>query len=154
MHPANERQRYNVTSSPIGWAHTQNDPCWSYIGSKYTQSWHIITCSLESCEINTLRPRQYGRCSAANISKCIFFNENMKISIEFSMKFVPKGSINKIPTLDQITAWHQQGSKPLSEPMMVYRCIYASLGLNELMKNCSLLTLCHIFILKGKKNMN
>ena len=25
--PANERRRYNVTSSLIGWAHTQNDPC-------------------------------------------------------------------------------------------------------------------------------
>ena len=26
MHPANERPRYNVTSSLIGWAHSQNDP--------------------------------------------------------------------------------------------------------------------------------
>ena len=30
MRPANERRRYNVTSSPIGWAHTQNDPCMTY----------------------------------------------------------------------------------------------------------------------------
>ena len=27
MRPANERRRYIVTSSLIGWAHTQNDPC-------------------------------------------------------------------------------------------------------------------------------
>ena len=27
MHPANERQYNIVTASPIGWAHTQNDPC-------------------------------------------------------------------------------------------------------------------------------
>ena len=27
MHPANERWCYIVTSSLIGWAHTQNDPC-------------------------------------------------------------------------------------------------------------------------------
>ena len=27
MRPANGRQRYIVTSSVIGWAHTQNDPC-------------------------------------------------------------------------------------------------------------------------------
>ena len=27
MHPANERWRYIVTSSLIGWAQTQNDPC-------------------------------------------------------------------------------------------------------------------------------
>ena len=26
MCPANERRRYNVTSSLIGWAHVQNDP--------------------------------------------------------------------------------------------------------------------------------
>ena len=27
MRPANERRRYSVTSSPIGWAHSQNEPC-------------------------------------------------------------------------------------------------------------------------------
>ena len=27
MRPVNERRRYNVTSSLIGWAHGQNDPC-------------------------------------------------------------------------------------------------------------------------------
>ena len=27
MCSANERRRYNVASSLIGWAHTQNDPC-------------------------------------------------------------------------------------------------------------------------------
>ena len=27
MYPANERQRYIVTSSLIGWVHTQNNPC-------------------------------------------------------------------------------------------------------------------------------
>ena len=27
MHPANERRHYIVTSSLIGWEHTQNDPC-------------------------------------------------------------------------------------------------------------------------------
>ena len=28
MDAANERRRYNVTSSLIGWAHAQNDPGW------------------------------------------------------------------------------------------------------------------------------
>ena len=32
MRPTNERQCYIVTSSLIGWAHTQNDPCWSRVG--------------------------------------------------------------------------------------------------------------------------
>ena len=42
------------------------------------------------------------------------------------------GPINNIPALVQIMAWRRQGDKPLSEPMIVYWCIYASLGLNEL----------------------
>ena len=29
MRPANERRRYNVTSSFIGWTHAQNEPCTS-----------------------------------------------------------------------------------------------------------------------------
>ena len=37
----------------------------------------------------------------------------------FSLKFVPKGSINNIPALVQIMAWYRWGDKPLSEPMMV-----------------------------------
>ena len=35
------------------------------------------------------------------------------------MKFVPKGSFNKIPALIQITAWCRPGDKLLSEPMMI-----------------------------------
>ena len=31
MRPANERRRYNVTLSLIGWTHSQNDPCLSYV---------------------------------------------------------------------------------------------------------------------------
>ena len=33
MRAANERRCYIVTSSPIGWAHTQNDPWWHYMAS-------------------------------------------------------------------------------------------------------------------------
>ena len=51
--------------------------------------------------------------------KCIFVNENMFISINILLKFIPKGPINKIPTLVQIMAWRRPGDKPLSEPMMV-----------------------------------
>ena len=35
------------------------------------------------------------------------------------MNSVPKCSINNIPALVQILAWHRSGPKPLSEPMMV-----------------------------------
>ena len=36
-----------------------------------------------------------------------------------SLKFVPKGQINNIPTLVQIMAWRRPGDKPLPELMMV-----------------------------------
>ena len=69
--------------------------------------------------INTLRPIQNGRHFTDDIFKCIFLNENVWISIKISLKFVPKGPINNIPTLVQIMAWRRPGDKPLSEAMMV-----------------------------------
>ena len=68
--------------------------------------------------INTMRPRQNGRYFPDNILKCIFFNENVWISIAVSQKFVPMGPINNIPALVEIMAWRWPGDKPLSEPMV------------------------------------
>ena len=69
--------------------------------------------------INTLRPRQNGPHSPDDIFKCIFLNENIWISFETSLKFVPEGPINNIPSLAEIMAWCRPGDKPLSEPMTV-----------------------------------
>ena len=69
--------------------------------------------------INTLRPRQNGRHFPDDIFKRIFLNENVRISIKISPKFVPKGPISINPALVQIMAWCRSGGKPLSEPMMV-----------------------------------
>ena len=54
-----------------------------------------------------------------DIFNCIFFNENIWISIGISLKYVPKGQINNIPPLVQIMDCCLPGDKPLSEPMMV-----------------------------------
>ena len=67
----------------------------------------------------TLRPRQNGRHFADDIFKCIFLNENVWIPNKISLKCVPKGPINNIPSLVQIMVWRCPGAKPLSEPMMV-----------------------------------
>ena len=72
-----------------------------------------------SGKLNTLRPRQNGRHLADDTFNSIFVNENVRILITFSLKFVPNGSINNIPALVQIMAWCRWGDKPLSEPMMV-----------------------------------
>ena len=69
--------------------------------------------------VNTLRPRQNGRHFADDTFKRIFVNENVRILIEISLKFVSKGPINNNPSLVQIMAWRRPGDKPLSEPMMV-----------------------------------
>ena len=78
-------------------------------------------------DINTLRPRQNGRHFADDTFKRTFLNENVLISIKFSLKFVPKDPINNIPALVQIMAWRRPGDKPLSEPRMVslptYICV-------------------------------
>ena len=68
---------------------------------------------------NTLRPRQNGRRFADDTFKCIFLNENVRISFKISLKFVPLGSINNIPALVRLMAWRRPGDKPLSEPMIV-----------------------------------
>ena len=69
--------------------------------------------------VHTLTPRQNGRNFADDTFKRIFFKENGRISIEISLKFVPKGPIKNIPALVQIMATRRPGDKPLSEPMMV-----------------------------------
>ena len=63
----------------------------------------------------------------ADIFKCIFFNENLWISIKISLNFIPMGPVNNIPALVQIKAWRRSGEQPLSEPMVVrlptYICV-------------------------------
>ena len=73
--------------------------------SDSVDSWTVKVWNLGKY-INTLRPRQNGR---------LFFC----IPIKISLKFVPKGPLNNIPSLVQIMAWRRPGAKPLSEPMMV-----------------------------------
>ena len=80
------------------------------------EMWAIKVCYVW---FNTLRLRQNGRRFADDIFKCIFLNENVWIPIKISLKFVPKGQINKIQVLVQIMAWRRPGDKPLSEQMMV-----------------------------------
>ena len=84
---------------------------------------HHCTCwctrSLMCLSVDTLRPTKNGHHFTDDIFECIFLNENSWISIKISLKFVPKGPINNIPSLVQIMVWRRPGDKPLSEQMMV-----------------------------------
>ena len=103
-------------------------PCVSCVISQIPQD--------QPCQgVNTLRPRQNGRRFAADTFKRIFFNENIRISIKISLKFVPKGSINNNPALVQIMAWRRSGDKPLSEPMMVSLLMHICVTRPQWVKN-------------------
>ena len=86
--------------------------------------------------LNTLRPSQHGRHFPDDILKCNFLNENVWISLNISLIFVPEGQIDNIPPFVQIMAWRRLSDKPLSEPMMSsYIYIYMHIcvtGVNEL----------------------
>ena len=68
--------------------------------------------------VYTLRPMLNDR-YFPEIFKRIFLNENVLISIDISLKFVPMGPINNILAMVPIMAWRQPGEKPLYEPIMI-----------------------------------
>ena len=74
--------------------------------------WAMIVCygwtRSRDISVNTLRSRQNGRHFADNIFNRIFVNENVRISIKCSLKFVSKGPITNIPALVQIM-WTSDG---------------------------------------------
>ena len=53
-----------------------------------------------------------------SIFNCIFLNENDRIPIQISLKYVPRSPIDNKPALVQVMAWHHTGDKPLPGPMM------------------------------------
>ena len=72
IHPANERWRYIVTSSPIGWAHIQNNPCILYC---HPWVWTIeCICELELwyipylCHCEVLVFTKFNWTSTSNIN--------------------------------------------------------------------------------------
>ena len=58
--------------------------------------------------------------------KWIFLNENDRITIRISLKFVPKSPIDNKPALVEVMAWCWTNADP------IHWRIHVSLGLNEL----------------------
>ena len=106
--------------------------------------------------LNTLRLRQNGRRFTDDTFQHIFLNENVKISIKISLKFVPKGQINNIPALVQIMAWRRPGAKPLSETMMVrletHICVTQPQWVNVLACHLSFFMFCFLVLSKIAEN--
>ena len=104
--------------------------------------------------INTLRPRQNGRLFQDDISKCIFWNEITRISLQISLTFVPEVRINNIPALVQIMAWRRPGAKPLSEPMMVSLLTHTWVTRPQWVKLCPIIKSSHYNQFKGHVLIN
>ena len=54
-----------------------------------------------------------------DIFECIFLNENYWISIQISLKVLPRNPIDNKPALVPVMVWRQIGDKPLPEPMLI-----------------------------------
>ena len=80
---------------------------------------HLPRSFVVSPFVKHIEAETNGRHFADDTFKRIFLNENIRILIKNSLKFVPKGLINNIPALVLIMAWRRPGDKPLSEPMMI-----------------------------------
>ena len=63
-------------------------------------------------------PGQHGRHFTDDIFKHIFMNEKFYISIKVSLKFVPKGTIDKKSAVMQVMAWRRTGTKLLPELLL------------------------------------
>ena len=85
---------------------------------EHSQMYVLLLHSDIAAFIATLGPIQHDRHFTNDIFKCVFLNENVGISINISLKFVPRDLINNIPALVQIMAWRRPGDKPLSQPMI------------------------------------
>ena len=94
----------------------------------------ILTMSIFSwlTRFNWTPPGQNGCHFVDNILKHIL-NENVRILIKISLKFVSKGPNENKSALVQVMAWRRTGDKPLPEPMLTQVIdIYAALGEDDL----------------------
>ena len=55
---------------------------------------------------------------ADSILNGIFLNENVRIQIQISLKYVPRSPIDNKPALVQVMAWRKTGNKLFPGPMM------------------------------------
>ena len=55
---------------------------------------------------------------ADDIFNCIFLNENDRIPIQISLKYVPRSPIDNKSALFRAMALRRTGDKPLPKPMM------------------------------------
>ena len=134
LRPANERRRYKVTTSLIGWAQNWNPPCNNSVitlastttavlawFSEFT--WYCVGChettNSEIEKINALRPEQNSRNYIDDILKCIC----VKVwNLDF--KFICIDIAKYFDTIDQ---FHKSHNASVPYPTMCYseqKCLH------------------------------
>ena len=73
---------------------------------------------LSICPLTHLPLDEMAAIVADDLFKCIFFNENDRIPIQMSLKFVPRSPIDNNPASVQAVAWRRTSEKPLPGPML------------------------------------
>ena len=79
--------------------------------------WHLASFILE---VNSSPPGKNGRHLGRRQIQMHFINENDRILIQISLKFVHMSLIDNKPALVQVMAWCRRGDKPLPEPMLTW----------------------------------
>ena len=88
---------------------------WCYQTTSHNLS-HMT--SLGHNELTLLPLDKMASILANHIFTWIFLNENDRIPIQISQRFVPRSPLDNKLALVQVMARHRTGHKPLSEPMM------------------------------------
>ena len=84
-----------------------------------TDVWEGLTRPTSISSVIISSPsEQYSHHLADDIFKSIFMNEKFCISIQISLKFVPKRPVDNKSELDQVMAWGWTGVKPLPGPIL------------------------------------
>ena len=68
--------------------------------------------------INSSPLGENGRHLTDKFLDAFFMSEKFCILMEISLKFAPKGVIDKKSALVQVMAWHRTGDKPLPEAIL------------------------------------
>ena len=98
--------------------------------------------------------RQKGRHFSDDIFKRIFLNENVRISVEIALNFVPYGPIDYKSALVQIMAWRRIRLQAiiLTYDGLVHWLIHAFLGLNKL-SITALASLILLYVVSGQSDV-
>ena len=100
MRPANDRQCYIVTSSVIGWAHTLNDPCQSYMSLQPVVCCNVLRWTY-FLSLNVLT-----RWPLRDVTVILWvWNSSLRICFEIAVVWMAQNITKDKSVLVQVMAW-------------------------------------------------